>query len=632
MASTIKVIDAKDGTVQDVAPEAAQAGFVTGALRLPKDINVPLTGPDGKTTEFRSDGVAEAILKGGFSFADSKAQARLRAEDNKVLAFSENLANELVPLPGLVHGIQRLAGVDPEDLEARAESGWGKGGQYLGIAGSFLTGGIEAKAATSAVKAARALGSEAAEQAVGHSPGLLARAFGMTPGAIGGQVAADAATALEGRVGRTALDFLEVPDAVQTAIRFATPGAALDGAARSATSAAERVIGDSIQSDMARKAIAAGLGRAVEGASYGVGHAIDEAALGRADLNAERLLRSAGSGALIGGLRGAAAGAIGETAKKAVHNYISEDITSKLAGNVIGHVATGGTGGAVVGRAVGQRIAQAIHKGADSGVPALQSVAEFLKRSDDYLASKITALAGRAAPQYRPPIGVALTRTTQKMFDGSQDERRDAYDQRVQELTALQDPAVYGRHADQEVGELGDSAPEHAMATSQLGQKIIGFLVANVPPPQVGSTGQMNQLFNPKSKLAGRPDDRAIRDFADLDRLVQNPNHIFELADKGLVRPVHVKALQTLYPQTFQRIQAGLMEDLPNRTEDLTEAQRRSIKVLLGGETVSPQTAALRQQVFVPQPTDSPQPLTPAQNSKAIKASQTLSQNLEFDE
>jgi hypothetical protein len=637
MAGTIKVVDAKDGGVKEVAAEAAQQGFATGALRLPKDIDVPLTGTDGKTTYFPAEHVAAAIQEGGFRFADSKAQAQMRAEDAPVQAFVENLANDLVPIPGVVHGLQRALGADPEDLAARAETGWGKAGSYLGMAGSLLTGGLEGRAASAAVTGARKLGTQVAETALEKAaPGFVERNF---LGRVGGQMAADAAEGVEklkGRVGRffggpVAVEPLEgaaergLTAAGRAALANSMPGYALNKAAQEATGVAERVIGDQVQNDIARKALASGFGRALEGATYGVAHAVDEASLGNADLNAETILSSAGAGALVGGLTGYVGRAGVEKAKSIAHNYVAEDITGKIAGSVIGHAVSGGAGGAIGGRVAGQRVSQII-----KATPGFEPMAKYLQKADDYLANRILRLAGANAPQYRPPVEALIARTTLNMLSGSAAERRDAYDQRIAELTSLRDPQVYARHVEPELESMAD-APNHQMATSLQGQKIIDFLTRQVPAAQ--GNGTMNDLFYPgKKSPTQRPDDRAIRDFADLDRLVQHPNHIFDLADRGVVRPVHVKALQELYPQTYARIQQNLMEQLPHATETITAPQRRSIKVLLGGETVSPQVAQLRQQVFAPQePTQGPS-LTPAQQTKAIKAEQTLSQNLEFEE
>jgi hypothetical protein len=75
-------------------------------------------------------------------------------------------------------------------------------------------------------------------------------------------------------------------------------------------------VGKKATSEIAKKAIQAGVTGIVEGALQGVGQTISEDALGTADFNAESLLYNVGIGGAIGGALGAGIGAAGEASSK----------------------------------------------------------------------------------------------------------------------------------------------------------------------------------------------------------------------------------------------------------------------------------------------------------------------------
>jgi hypothetical protein len=82
------------------------------------------------------------------------------------------------------------------------------------------------------------------------------------------------------------------------------------------------------------KGLARGAGSATEASLYGVGNAISEAALGRADFNAENVLASAKDFAIFGGLAGAGLGLAGAglsaTGRKIADSQIGQRVKDKL--------------------------------------------------------------------------------------------------------------------------------------------------------------------------------------------------------------------------------------------------------------------------------------------------------------
>lgn len=92
--------------------------------------------------------------------------------------------------------------------------------------------------------------------------------------------------------------------------RLAQKGAELAG------KTAVDFVGKKATSEIAKKAIQAGVTGIVEGALQGVGQTISEDALGTADFNAESLLYNVGIGGAIGGALGAGIGAVGEASSQ----------------------------------------------------------------------------------------------------------------------------------------------------------------------------------------------------------------------------------------------------------------------------------------------------------------------------
>lgn len=104
------------------------------------------------------------------------------------------------------------------------------------------------------------------------------------------------------------------------------------GAGRAAESVAGNIVGREAESALGRAAQAGirhGAAGALEGAAYGVGNEISDAAINDHDLTAEKLWAAAGHGALIGGSIGGGLGAVGELGSSAVKGISSNLLKNK---------------------------------------------------------------------------------------------------------------------------------------------------------------------------------------------------------------------------------------------------------------------------------------------------------------
>lgn len=247
------VVDPTDGKPKQVPAEEAQQGFVGGKLQLPVDSEVPMTADDGTTMIFPSSKASKA-LQDGWRFAGAQDILRAKAEKQQGQAALEAGISELTL--GGSDAIAKAAGV--EGLAERRETTGGTVGKIVGLgAGLFGPGLVEAAAGAGA----KGIAMQAAEHALAPIRGIQA-----------------AGNAVE--------------------------------------AAAGKALASSIENESVRRAVAAGLGRGVEGAAFGAGGALSEESLGNPDTNAQQLMAAVGSGALlgfgVGGTLGAGFRAVGD--------------------------------------------------------------------------------------------------------------------------------------------------------------------------------------------------------------------------------------------------------------------------------------------------------------------------------
>lgn len=211
---------------------------------------VPDTGADAELRAGAQPATPEQIAE--FQAADTRAKT-FGTTGQAILAGGEAAARALTL--GLSTGLERAAGISPESIQAREDvnpvaSGIGT---VAGIAAPLvLSGGtsLGAQGLKGAVSGAAEL----------SAPSIIARAGRGVVGALEGTGA------------------LGLPEA------------------------------SGLAGQIARKAVAEGLGSFVEGTAYGLGEVVHEAALGNPDLTAQSALGTVGVSALLGGVAGGVLG------------------------------------------------------------------------------------------------------------------------------------------------------------------------------------------------------------------------------------------------------------------------------------------------------------------------------------
>lgn len=226
--------------------------------------------PTGQTVELPAEQAASAQSLGYVPASPEEAAAFRRADEEartygstgqQAMAGVEAAARALTF--GLSTPIETALGIDPEGIAARERvnptaAGVGTG---LGILGpALVTGGLAGAAEGAAAGAGEAVASGALRTAAELS-----------------------APAIAARAGR----------AVTRGVESLLPAA------------------ESLPGELARRAVSSGLGSAVEGAFYGAGQVVHEAALGDPHLTAENALSEIGLSAALGGGLGAVGGLAG---------------------------------------------------------------------------------------------------------------------------------------------------------------------------------------------------------------------------------------------------------------------------------------------------------------------------------
>lgn len=288
-----EVFDKESGQVVQVSAQEAQAGFQAGRFGLPRTgrLNVVDEGT-GELVNVDAAQAVEALAPGsGMRLADDEEVQEQRLEQE----FGEGLATLQAGAEGAARGLTfggsdallRAAGVDAEGLRERRERNpvASLGGEAVGaIAPTLLTGGTGAL-------------------------GLGARGTG---------IAARAAQA--GRMAGV------VPRAVVSAGRATERGVQGLLGARGGG-----ILG---------RGLSMGAAGTVEGAAFGAGQAVSEAALQDSELTAERVVAHMGRGALLGGTAGSVLGAGSQAASRAAERLGPELQRITRRGNLEGFIGS----------------------------------------------------------------------------------------------------------------------------------------------------------------------------------------------------------------------------------------------------------------------------------------------------
>lgn len=305
-----------DPSVAQSAIDAATPEPEAPAMPAAPSDSVEMYDATGQAVDVPQAQARQAEASGQYGFAKGQ-KVYLRDQGGRVLEVDGSEAGNALRQG---YGLASKAETG-EALEAREFGGFSKGAQAVGAGvGRGLTfglsdlaaqqiGGADTAAYLSKLKKHHEIGSTVGEIGGAIAPVLL----------TGGGGAAVEGAELAGHGARAGLAARTIGAAGILPRAVAKVGGL-------AGEAAERLVGtgaESLLGRVAQKAIPLAASGAAEGGFLGAGQEISESALGNHELNAEKLLAAAASGAKIGALGGAVLGA-GEVAATSAVNKVLE--------------------------------------------------------------------------------------------------------------------------------------------------------------------------------------------------------------------------------------------------------------------------------------------------------------------
>jgi hypothetical protein len=261
-----------------------------------------------------------------------------------------------------------------------------------------------------------------------------------------------------------------------------------------------------------------------------------------------------------------------------------------------------GLGGGVVGGAVGAALGPLGAAGAFAGNQVLQAILDPGRRAINMAAlSNATEKVGAWVEQRSKllidgkkaigravsgPFGTrAISRFTTAMLEAkSPEQRRKAYDRRIEELSSLDDPQQFGDHVATQLLGMTDHLPNHAQAlTAQAGVALnyLRTIRPNMLPGTGGAGGPFDTLY-----AKPRPHDRDILKFAQADQAVQDPMSIYDSAEKGYVFSHQLQAVEAVHPHLMQAVRSSLVTRAGYAKAPPPSSRSRVLGQLLGGTAV----------------------------------------------
>lgn len=266
---------------------------------------------------------------------------------------------------------------------------------------------------------------------------------------------------------------------------------------------------------------------------------------------------------------------------------------SAIAGGAVGFLV-GGVPGALMGGALGSlfdpgtmiRRLATIDRVADTFRSRINlSLDSYLEQAKKAGAKGARALKTTAAAE----LGKAAGRDA---FAGkTREEKRAAYKSTMDHLARLSSNQPYREEqARRALEPIAKVAPQVAQAVQATAARAADYLLKVAP-----KRGMEPGLFKGQTM----PSDTELAEFASVKRTVEHPETLLEDLTAGRLRASQVKALQEVYPRTYERIAMTLLERADEIAETLPYSQRVQWSVMFGvplDKTMDPSFVATIQQ------------------------------------
>jgi hypothetical protein len=240
-------------------------------------------------------------------------------------------------------------------------------------------------------------------------------------------------------------------------------------------------------------------------------------------------------------------------------------------GGGLGSRGLGYMAGRVAGRAVGLPELGGFvgEQMAGSSPMRMAALARGARVVQDYISDRMGAFARgavNASEAASLPRSVAPTTLAMLNAPGA-DDRRQAMQARMNELGAYGDDRAVGDRATAGTAHFAQDAPDAAMAVSAKAVQVAAYLRDAAPQPLAQRSGL---IAKPSYDLVS---DRDVHRFAEMDAVLQDPLRIVDQMAKGHVpAPEIMKAVQEVYPETYQSIVAAFQAHIAKDPESVSWA------------------------------------------------------------
>lgn len=152
-------------------------------------------------------------------------------------------------------------------------------------------------------------------------------------------------------------------------------------------------------------------------------------------------------------------------------------------------------------------------------------------------------------------------------FSPGMGEKKKTFTERAQYLEKLADPQALMQEAEKRIGTSQAAPNINAAAIAQY-TRGVQFLTSKLP---VDPLAHQSIQYNATD---WKPSDFELAKFERYADTVENPAGALNNVARGRVSPEEIEALQTVYPQTFKRLQDGVLDAIMKPDTKLAYAQK----------------------------------------------------------
>lgn len=297
-------------------------------------------------------------------------------------------------------------------------------------------------------------------------------------------------------------------------------------------------------------------------------------------------------------------------------------VGSMLAGATLGHTFMHGPVGIITGAVAGGLAKRALNPAHsfETLTKLERAINESYSKLDRATQAAIDGLTSKAARNVTVKAGG---------FTRDLDKKKSSFQERSAYLEKMANPDFLAHEAENRIGTT-DAAPKINAAVIAQYTKSVQFLTSKLPVDPLAHQSIDYQ------NTGWRPSDMELAKFERYAASAENPTVALANIAKGRVSPEEIETLKVLYPQTFQRLQEGVLDAIMEPSKHLSYTQKVLIGSLFDVTTdvsMRPSFILACQARFNNKPADGPHPTPLSSNPKVppqAEAMQTEAERITY--